>query len=61
VVLPAPRRTQPQSRPISDLPTPCRNAAALSGAALNERLVILLPICASGAASLVSAAHFPHG
>jgi hypothetical protein len=57
VMFPALRRAQPQRRPAS---APRRRAAALSGAELNARLMILLCICVSGATALVSAAHFLH-
>lgn len=46
-------RLQHQSLPI--------RLAARSGAELNARLMILLGICVSGAAVLVSAAHFLQG
>lgn len=66
VMFPAARRAQPQRRTTSgrsaaDQPAPPRRMPALSGAALNERLMILLCICVSGAAALVSAAHLLHG
>jgi hypothetical protein len=58
LIFPASRRAQPQCRPAS---ATRRRAAALSGAELNARLMILLCICVSGAVALVSAAHFLHG
>lgn len=60
VMFPAKYRARPQRRPDLDRPAPHRRVTALSGAALNVRLMLLLCICVSGAAALVSAAHFLH-
>lgn len=38
-----------------------RRAAAISGAELNARLMVLLGICVTSAAAVVSAAHFLQG
>jgi hypothetical protein len=61
VMFPASRCARPQDRGVSQHPASHPRSAALSGAELNARLVILLCICVSGAAALVSAAHFLHG
>jgi hypothetical protein len=59
VMFPGARRPRPQD----ELP-PVRSAPhrpAVSGAELNARLVVLLGICVSSAAALVSAVHFLQG
>ena len=58
VMFPGVRRSrlQHQSSPVRSAPH--RPAAAVSGAELNARLLVLLGICVSGGAALVSAAHF---
>ena len=66
VIFPASRRTHWQRqaishRPVSRRSAPHRRTPALSGAALNARLTVLLCICVSGAVTVVSAAHFLHG
>lgn len=55
VMFPGVRRSrlQSQSLPVRSTPT-----AAVSGAELNARLLVLLGICVSGATALVSAVHF---
>jgi hypothetical protein len=62
VAFPGVRRTSPQSlahEPIRS--APCRRAAVTSGAELNARLMVLLGICVTSAAAVVSAAHFLQG
>jgi hypothetical protein len=61
VMFPGPRspRPQHQSRPAHSAPH--RQAAAISGAELNARLLVLFGICVSSAATLVSAVHFLQG
>jgi len=61
VMFPGARRPCPQHQPASLRPAPHRQAAAMSGAELNARLVVLLGICVSCAAALVSAVHFLQG
>lgn len=51
VMFPGVRRARPQHR----------RAAAVSGAELNARLMVLLGICVSSAVGLVSAVHFLQG
>ena len=55
VMFPGVRRSRLQSQ---SLPARSKPAAAVSGAELNARLLVLLGICASSGAVLVSAAHF---
>ena len=64
VAFPRMRRTAPQHPPFARepvQPAPQRRAAAMSAAELNARLTILLGICVTGAAVVVSAAHFLQG
>ena len=60
VAFPGVRRTRPQHQSLAHEPlrsAPHRRAAAVSGAELNARLMVLLGICVTGAAAVVSAAH----
>ncbi|MBA4098021.1 MAG: hypothetical protein C0484_14815 [Rhodospirillum sp.] len=60
VEFPGVRRTRSQHQSLAHEPlrsAPHRRAAAVSGAELNARLMVLLGICATGAAAVVSAAH----
>ena len=60
VMFPGARRPRPQhSFPLH--PAARKPAAAVSGADLNARLMILLGVCVSGAAMLVSVVHFLQG
>ena len=61
VMFPGARRARTQRQPLPIESTPHRRAAAVSGADLNARLMILLGICVTGAAGLVSAVHFLQG
>ena len=64
VAFPGVRRTHPQHQSLAHEPlrsAPHRRAAAVSGAELNARLMVLLGICVTGAAAVVSAAHFLQG
>jgi len=61
VMFPGARRPCPQHQRIPLRPAPHKQAAAMSGAELNARLVVLLGICVSCAAALVSAVHFLQG
>jgi hypothetical protein len=61
VMFPAARRARPQQQSHPDRPAPHRPAAAVSGAELNARLMVLFGICVSSAAGLVSAVHFLQG
>ena len=58
VMFPGVRRSRLQDQP---LPARSKPAAAVSGAELNARLLVLFGICVSGAATLVSAVHFLMG
>ena len=58
VMFPGARRSRLQGR---SLPVPAKPAAVMSGAELNARLMVLLGICVSSAAVLVSAVHLLHG
>lgn len=58
VMFPGTRRSRPQ-HPTGSAPR--RATAALSGAELNARLMVLFGICAGSAAALVSAVHFLQG
>jgi hypothetical protein len=58
VVFPGTRRSR-QQHPTGSAPP--RTAAALSGAELNARLMVLFGICVGSAAVLVSAVHFLQG
>ena len=53
------RRLQHRSLPVRSAPQP--RVAAVSGAELNARLMILLGICVSSATAVVSAVHFLQG
>ena len=55
------RRPRPQDELPPVRSAPHRPAAAVSGAELNARLMVLLGICVSSAAALVSAVHFLQG
>lgn len=64
VAFPGARRMRRQHQPPRHepvRPAPHRRAAAMSGAELNARLMVLLGICATGATAVVLAAHFLHG
>ena len=61
VAFPGMRRTGPSFARESVQPAPQRRAAAMPAAELNARLTILLGICVTGAAVVVSAAHFLQG
>jgi hypothetical protein len=58
VTFPGARHPRPQHHSGPNHPASC---AAVSGADLNARLMILLGICVSTAAVLVSAVHFLQG
>jgi hypothetical protein len=61
VMFPGARHLRPQQhQALPILPAPHR-VSAVSGAELNARLVVLLGICISSAAILVSAVHFLQG
>ncbi len=55
VMFPGVRRSRLQDQ---SLPVRSKPAAAVSGAELNARLLVLLFICVSSATALVSAVHF---
>ena len=55
VMFPGVRHSRLQGQP---LPVRSQPAAAVSGAELNARLLVLLSICVSSATALVSAVHF---
>jgi hypothetical protein len=63
VAFPGVRRTLPQQSLAHEPahPAPHRRTAAMSGAELNARLMVLLGICVTSAAAVVSAAHFLQG
>ncbi|HJR20861.1 MAG TPA: hypothetical protein VJ822_04530 [Dongiaceae bacterium] len=61
VMFPGARRPRLQHQSLPVRPAPHRQPAVVSGAELNARLMILLGICVSGAAALISAAHFLQG
>ena len=64
VAFPGVRRTRPQHQSLAHEPAhpaPHRRAAAISGAELNARLMVLLGICVTSATAVVSAAHFLQG
>jgi len=64
VAFPGVRRTRPQHQSLAHepvRPTPHRGAAVMPGAELNARLMVLLGICVTSAAAVVSAAHFLQG
>jgi hypothetical protein len=64
VAFPGVRRTCPQHQSLAHEPlrsAPRRRAAVMSGAELNARLTVLLGICVTSAALVVSAAHFLQG
>jgi hypothetical protein len=61
VMFPGARRPCPQHQSIPVRPAPHRQAAAMSGPDLNARLMVLLGICVSSAAALVSVVHFLQG
>jgi hypothetical protein len=61
VMFPGARRPRPQHEVLPVRSAPHRQAAAMSGAELNARLMVLLGICVSCAAALVSAVHFLQG
>lgn len=64
VAFPGMRRARPQHQsPVHEPvhPAPRRRAAAMSGAELNARLVVLLGICVTSATAVVTAAHFLRG
>lgn len=61
VMFPGARRPRPQDEILPVRSAPRRQAAVLSGAELNARLMVLLGICVSSAAALVSTVHFLQG
>jgi hypothetical protein len=64
VAFPGVRRTRPQHQSLVHQPirsAPHRRAAVMSGAEVNARLMVLLGICVTSAAVIVSAAHFLQG
>lgn len=61
VMFPGARRPRPQDELLPVRSAPHRPAAAVSGAELNARLMVLLGICVSSAAALVSVVHFLQG
>lgn len=61
VMFPGARRPRPQDEILPVRPAPHRPATVMSGAELNGRLMVLLGICVSSAAALVSAVHFLQG
>jgi hypothetical protein len=64
VAFPCVRRTRPQHQSLAHEPVrsaPHRRAAVMSGAELNARLMVLLGICVTSSAAVVSAAHFLQG
>lgn len=61
VAFPNPYRRRPQVTVEIPQSSRDRRAAALSGAELNARLLILLGICTSSAAIVLTAAHILHG
>ena len=64
VAFPSVRRTPPEHQSLAHEPVrsaPHRRAAVMSGAELNARLMVLLGICVTSAAAVVSAAHFLQG
>ncbi len=64
VAFPGVQRNRPQCQSLAHEPVrsaPHRRAVAMSGAELNARLMVLLGICVTGAAAVVSAAHFLQG
>jgi hypothetical protein len=63
VAFPGVRRTRPQHWSLAHEPVrsaPHRRATVMGGE-LNARLMVLLGICVTGAAAVVSAAHFLQG
>jgi hypothetical protein len=61
VMFPGARRSRPQHQSLPVRSAPHRQAAVASGAELNARLMVLLGICVSSAAAVVSAVHFLQG
>lgn len=64
VAFPRARRARSQRQSFAYDPVqwaPHKQAAPTSGAALNARLMVLLGICVTGAAIVISAAHFLQG
>ena len=61
VMFPGARRARPQHQSRAVRSAPHRQAAVVSGAELNARLMVLLGICVTSAAALVSAVHFLQG
>jgi hypothetical protein len=65
VAFPGVHRSRPQHQSLAHEPAhpapPHRRAAVMSGAELNTRLMVLLGICVTSAAAVVSAAHFLQG
>jgi hypothetical protein len=61
VMFPGAARSRLQHRPLPVRSAPRRPAAVVSSAELNARLMVLLGICVSSAAAIVSAVHFLQG
>lgn len=61
VMFPGAARSRLQHQALPVRPAPRRPVAVVSGADLNARLMILLAICVSSAAAIVSAVHFLQG
>ena len=61
VMFPGAARARLQHQPLQVRSAPHRPATVVSGAELNARLMVLLGICVSGAAAVVSAVHFLQG
>jgi hypothetical protein len=64
VAFPGVRRTRPQHQSLAQQPiqpAPHRRAAVMSGAEVNARLMVLLAVCVTSAAVIVSAARFLQG
>ena len=64
VAFPGVHRSRPQHQSLAHEPirsAPHRRAAVMSAAELNARLMVLLGICVTGAAAVVSAAHLLQG
>lgn len=64
VAFPGMHRTRPQHQSLAHQPVqpaPHRRAEVMSGGELNARLMVLLGICVTSAAAVVSAAHFLQG
>jgi hypothetical protein len=62
VAFPRTRRARSQHQSFDPAqPAPHKQAAAVSGAELNARLMVLLGICVTSAVLVISAAHFLQG